>query len=120
MIEGLAGVVDKSNQFKSVEISPRWLAAGKDRAMVNISYGPTHKMIGYNYSHDSKARKMAIDIKGEIENSTVRFLLPSNFTSVKALLNGKPVSSRTEKLNQSSYVVIENLDGRDLKLQVSY
>jgi len=120
MIEGLAGVVDKSNQFKSVEISPRWLAAGKDQATVSISYGPTHKMIGYNYLHNPNNRTIAIDVKGAVENSTVRFLLPANYKSIKAMLNGKAVSSRTEKLNQSSYVVIENLTGRDLKLQVSY
>jgi hypothetical protein len=88
MIEGLAGIVDKSNQFKSVEISPRWLAAGKDRATVNIPYGPTQKSIGYSYLQEAKSKMISIDIKGEIENSTVRVLLPVNYTSGKPLLMG--------------------------------
>ena len=120
MIEGLAGIVDKSSQFKSVEISPRWLAAGKDKATVSVPYGPTQKTIGYSYLHDDKERMISIDVKGDVENSTVRFLLPVNYKSGKATINGKPGSSKVEKLNQSYYVVLENLKGSDLKLQVNY
>ena len=51
LIEGLAGVVDKSMQFHQVEISPHWLAAGKNNAEVNVSYGPTLAGISYVYFH---------------------------------------------------------------------
>jgi hypothetical protein len=120
LIEGLAGVVDKSTQFREVEISPRWLAAGKNNAEVAINYGPSMAGITYNYFHDEKAKKIQLSIKGDIENSQARILMPAGISKWTATINKKPSASTVEKINESFYVIIKNLKGKLINLEVSY
>ena len=77
LIEGLAGVVDKSTQFQTVEISPRWLAAGKDTANVSVAYGPTGAYINYQYLHVPDKKKFVLNVTGNVQQATIRILLPA-------------------------------------------
>ena len=120
LIEGLAGVVDKSIQFREVEISPRWLAAGKNTAQVTVSYGPTAAVISYTFAHDAKTKKIRLNLRGNFENSTVRIFLPAGYTNGKALINKRRYSSAIEKMNESHYVVIKGLGGNNVDVEVSY
>ena len=120
LIEGLAGVVDKGTQFHEVEISPRWLAAGKNSAQVNIGYGPGSAGISYTYVHDENAKKIQLNIKGDFKNSKARILMPAGISKWKAVLNKKPCSSTVEKINESYYVIIKGLEGNNIDLEVSY
>jgi hypothetical protein len=120
LIEGLAGVVDKSTKFREVEISPRWLAAGKNNAEVTVKYGPSTAVISYIYFHDEKSRKIQLNIKGDFEKSRARILMPAGISKWKAVLNNKPHPSAVEKINESYYVVIADLKGKEINLEVSY
>jgi hypothetical protein len=120
LIEGLAGVVDKSTQFREVEISPRWLAAGRDSAEVVIAYGPTDALISYTYLHDPKNKMITLNVNGYIEKSTVRILLPPQRKGTSSSVNGKVILSSVEKVNQSDYIVIQNLTGKNNVIQVGY
>lgn len=120
LIEGLAGVVDKSTQFHEVEISPRWLAAGRDSAEVVIAYGPTDALISYTYLHDPKNKMITLNVNGYIEKSTVRILLPPQRKRTSSAVNGKVIFSTVEKVNQSNYIVIQNLTGKNNVILVGY
>jgi len=120
LIEGLAGIVDKSTQFREVEISPRWLAAGKDYARVTINYGPTSAGVSYTYAHDAKTKRIQLNLKGNIEKSMVRILLPAGNTNGIAIVNKKQHSSTMEKINESYYIVIKELKGKKIDLVVNY
>jgi hypothetical protein len=120
MIEGLAGVVDKSNLFKEVEVSPRWLAAGKDQAEVNIAYKPTGKKVSYKYVHDVPAKKIKLTMSGDMKKSTIRILLPPKYREGKAFINGKSHASKVEKINASYYLVMNNVKGSAVDAEVRY
>jgi hypothetical protein len=112
MIEGLAGVVDKSTQFRKVEISPRWMAARIDKADVNVAYGPTDGSINYNYLHEPIKKMITLQVNGNIEDGTVRILLPAQSKMKKVLLNGKQVAASIEMVRESKYVFVNNLNGK--------
>jgi hypothetical protein len=120
LIEGLAGVVDKSTQFYNVEISPRWMAAKKDSAEVTISYGPTGRSVFYSYLHNPVKKTILLKVNGEIIDGVARILLPPNSKTGKALLNKKPVISTIDVLNESRYVVIKNWKGTNTFIEVLY
>ncbi len=120
LIEGLAGVVDKGIQFRSVEISPRWLAANKDNAEVTVAYGPTSAAVNYKYAHNVPQKEITLHALGNFEICTARILLPANASKAKAIVNGKEYASQTEKLNESVYVVIKNFKGSNMDLKVKY
>jgi len=120
LIEGLAGVVDMSTQFRKVEITPRWLAANKNAADVTVAYGPTDAAVSYSYLHDPKTRSITLDIKGNIDDGTARILLPAKTKMKKVLVNGKEAASTTNVVNESQYVGVKNWKGSTTKISVSY
>ena len=120
LIEGLAGIVDKSTQFRSVEISPRWITVGKDNAEVTVAYGPTSKSIGYKYSHDKKRKEIELVVNGNPDTCTVRILLPENIKIAKATLNGGQAISKIEQLNKSFYAVIKDITKKNIDVIVTY
>lgn len=120
LIEGLAGVVDKGTQFRQVEISPRWLAAGKNNANVNIHYGPSLSGIRYTYSHDANNKRIRLQVTGDFENSTIRVLLPAGIIKLDIKVNKKQHSFTLEKINESNYAVIKNLEGKNIDLELGY
>lgn len=120
MIEGLAGVVDLGAQFEVLEFSPRWLAADKKESTVTIAYGPTGKAVTYLWSHNSSQKMISIIIDGPMRKSIVRTLLPQGAAPVSALLNGKPVPFKVEKILQSTYVVVDEVPGPHIEVSVGY
>ena len=119
LVEGLAGIIDKSSGFHEVEISPRWLAAGKTTADVTIAYGPSGNAVSYKYVFDEAKRKITLNTGGSFHNSNVRILLPAKFGKVDAAVNKSRHQLRIEKVNQSSYVVISGIEGKD-NVEISY
>ena len=120
LIEGLAGVMDNSTQFRKVEISPRWLAAGKDKASINIAYGPTGATIAYTYSHDPANKKITLKVNGDVAEGTARILLPKQGDRATAFVNGKEVASTIDTVHESKYVVVKNWKGTTTMIEVSY
>jgi hypothetical protein len=120
LIEGLAGVVDKGVQFDDVEISPRWLAAGKDKASVDVVYGPTKKFLHYEYIHDSGNQSVDLNIRG-VYQTTVRILLPAKTQVVGVSVNGRSYNTfHHEKINESNYIKLSGLMGSTVHIRVKY
>jgi hypothetical protein len=120
LIEGLAGIVDRGTQFREVELSPRWLAANKDRADIKVTYGPTDNSIAYSYSHDPKSKKIELKVDGHIDDGTARILLPAGTSSKRVLLNGRNVLSTVDAVGQSQYVVVKSWKGTKTNISVLY
>jgi hypothetical protein len=109
MVEGLAGVVDKSIQFKEVEISPRWYFAGIEKTSVNIGYRNDGNQVGYTYLFNPKNNRAEIVTTGKFESFTLRFPMPEKAKTASASINGKRVNVAIEQVNQSRYAVLKGL-----------
>ena len=107
LVEGLAGVVDKSILFREVEISPRWYFAGVQKTSVNVGYGGDGNQVGYTYAYDPKTSKVEINLTGKFERFTLRVPFPEKAKGATALLNGKEVALTADQVNQSRYAVVQ-------------
>jgi hypothetical protein len=120
LIEGLAGVVDQGTQFKKVEISPRWLAARKNKANVSVVYGPTQAKVSYEFEHFPTDKRIQLRIDGEMSEAVVRLLLPADVKSAKAYSDGELVKSTIEVVNKSKYITMKSSKPAGLKLEIIY
>lgn len=120
MVEGLAGVVDKSRLFAEVELSPRWLAAGKNQVAVTIAYGPTGKAVGYTYEHQPARKTLRLNVQGDPQRYTLRQLLPEGTRPRSVKVDGRKTDVTLETVNRSQYVVVAGLAGGAHLLEVVY
>lgn len=120
LVEGLAGVVDKGQLFKSVEISPRWVAAGKENVQVTIAYGPSQKAVSYHFQHSPGKKTMSLSISGDAENYSIRMMLPKNNNRATVKLDKKGVVAKIEEVGSSRYAVIENVPKGSHTINLSY
>jgi len=120
LIEGLAGVVEKDNRFGKVELSPRWLSAGKDSASVNIAYAISGASLQYWYNHQPSDKRISLKVNGNIQDGTARIMLPGNTDPVKVLVNGNKASMATDVVNSSKYIVIKGWSGQQTDITVYY
>jgi hypothetical protein len=104
LIEGLAGVKDSGQLFRSVIISPRWLSADQNQADVNVTYGPSSKSVKYDYRYESAASRITMSISGSPDNYQFRILLPKGKKSARATVDNRQVRSAIEQVNNSNYV----------------
>ena len=107
LIEGLAGVVDKSILFQEVEISPRWYFAGVEKTTVNVGYGSDGNQVTYEYSCKPKSNQVDIRTSGKFERFTLRVPFPEKTGKATAKINGRNVSVTTDQVNQSRYATIK-------------
>jgi len=120
MIEGLAGVVDKGNQFSEVELSPRWMFADKADAKVSVHYGPTKVQLIYTFHHDVGTKEMTLNAEGPMKKTNIRLPIPANSSPTKVVVNGKGSKFSLEKVRNTSYVVVDGITGDSLNVKLSY
>jgi len=107
LIEGLAGVVDKSILFQEVEISPRWYFAGVEKTSVTVGYGGEGNQVSYEYTYQPKSNRVEIKTSGKFERFTLRIPFPEKAKGVTASINGKNVPITVDQINQSRYAVVK-------------
>jgi len=73
-MEGLVGVEDQLKGFEKVRLSPRWSAAGINKAQVCLSYGASNASISYDY--DFKEDRILLEVKAEKADLDFHILLP--------------------------------------------
>jgi hypothetical protein len=106
LVEGLAGVVDKTSLFNEVEISPRWYFAGVDKTDVKVGYGNEGNQVIYEYEFNPKKNQVSVTTSGKFELFTLRIPFPENTKSATSTINGKKVQVTTDNVNQSRYAVV--------------
>jgi len=119
LVEGLAGVVDKSILFKEVEISPRWYFAGVENATINIGYGGDGNQVHYEYSYKPKTKMVEIKTSGKFDRITLRVPMPEESNNATATGNGKKVQVTIEHINQSRYAVVSG-SGSKNTIQINF
>lgn len=107
LIEGLAGVVDRDKLFRSVELSPRWVAAGKDDVLISVAYPSSGKSVQYHFRHEADKKRIHLTVSGDPETFTIRVLLPHNSRPGSFSVDGRTVKAVTEKVEESVYAVAE-------------
>lgn len=120
MVEGLAGVTDRSKLFEAVEIAPRWMAAGKDEASITIAYGPSGKKVSYDYAHNVRNKSITVKTSGDPSVYNFRILLPAGSSKASATVNGKTVNLRLEKIRNSVYAIADNINVSQPTIVVKY
>jgi hypothetical protein len=120
MIEGLAGVYEKDRLFKKVELSPRWMAAGKDSASVHVEYAASGVALSYKYIHDPVAKKITLQVEGDIDEGRSRILLPASVKVNRVTVNGKKIKYSVDVVNKSNYVVSDKWKGKQAEIIVYY
>lgn len=113
LIEGLAGVVDKSILFQEVEISPRWYFAGVEKTSVNIGYGSDGNQVGYVYEINPKNNQVKITTEGKFDRFTLRVPIPEKWKSASASVNGRNVTVSVDQVNQSRYAVLNGTGSKN-------
>ena len=100
--EGLAGVVDRHKLFQKVELSPRWLAAGRNDATARLIYGASGAFFDYSFRHKESEGLIELTIHG---NSAVHLhlLLPSGTKAKSIAVGGKKVDFTNTRVEESSY-----------------
>lgn len=107
LVEGLCGVKDSGVAFDHVLLSPRWQAAGEKEASVTIRYPASDGYVTYRYQHSGDMMK--IDFTGSMEKTGIRLLLPPDAVPSLVKVNGRPVAFRTGSIEQSRYLVVEEI-----------
>jgi len=121
-IEGLAGVVDQKSLFQEVKLSPRWSAAGIEKAEVQVGYGSSNAGIEYDYSCEANSCQLVVaghaTLRGGMIN--LHLLLPKDKSAKKVLLDEEVISFKPSMVEQSQYVDLEfRLDGK-MKVEVQF
>jgi hypothetical protein len=120
LIEGLAGVVDLGQLFNSVELSPRWLAAGKNDVEITIEYPASEKQVHYHYLQNADNNQLQLTVSGDPQYYRVRMLLPEGRKASKTTVDNKSVSFQTEKIESSVYVVVDKIPAGEHVIMVQY
>ena len=113
LIEGLAGVVDKSVMFGEVEISPRWLFADVDKVSVDVGYNDDGNQVKYQYSYNKNSKQVQLIAEGKFNKLTTRVPFPSSVNSATATVNGQKAAVVIDKVNDSRYAVVKGRAGKN-------
>ena len=108
MTAGLAGVRDEEKLFRKVTISPRFAAAGETHAYVRLVYPAS----GASCEYDWKQSDNQIDVKlvSRHAECRLRLYIPSGYAPVSMTVNDIPAKFRVEKVDQSTYAVLDLID----------
>jgi hypothetical protein len=104
IIEGLAGIEDSSKLYRTVSLSPRWIALGIEQAEAVATYPAGDAGFRYTFRHDGDKKEIAVSWDGAPDGLEVHLLLPHATQADQVLLRGEPVSFRNSRIESSSYV----------------
>ena len=101
MIEGLAGVVDTGRGYDRLSLSPRWAAAGVDRAEVEVGYAASARGVRYQY----RVRGQAVRFEVEADEAvvTAHVLLPAGVVVREVRRDGRPIPFEPARVESSVY-----------------
>ncbi|MBI5084504.1 MAG: hypothetical protein HZB13_07900 [Acidobacteria bacterium] len=102
LMEGLAGIRDASRGFESVEISPRWPAAGLTEARATARYAAGSGYFSYFWR--AEPRSLHIEYSGSGSQLLFRVLLPKGFNPRAVMVDGTDLQFNREDVGEGVYV----------------
>ena len=127
LIEGAAGVEEAGLTYNAATLSPRWLAAPRDRvtqAYAVARYAASNGYAAYTWRYEPAAKpgneaRLTLEATSSGDTLRLRVLLPPTAKEVRAvLLNGQPVAPQIETLGTSRYVTV-SANGPVVTVQVT-
>jgi hypothetical protein len=116
-LEGLAGVEDRLKLFKRIRISPRWLAAGIDRAEVQVGYRNSDDVISYTFQH--KGGHVSLDVLFPLSEVVFHILIPRSSEADFVSIDGKDVEYTNAQVEESCYVDFKANIEKDAAIKIS-
>jgi hypothetical protein len=101
LLEGLAGIVDRGRALDAIRLSPRWAAAGVDRADVSLGYAASSASVSYRYRREQGRITLDIDAAGAQVNWHV--LLPPGHGAARARSDGRDTPVENVRVETSPY-----------------
>jgi hypothetical protein len=121
LVEGLAGVVDGDTAYRKINFSPRWLAAGVNKAEAIIHYPASNGYVAYRYSHDAGNSSVNIELTGSGEACACHVLLPEGVNNVKQVTaDEEPVVFVLNFVEGSRYVDFDLPLNKVRRIKVEY
>ncbi len=109
LVEGLAGVKNEGTCFDKVKVSPRWSAAGTNKADVSIKYPARGGYVSYHY--EMQENKLLMNITGNFNECTLECLLEDDQVPEQVKVNDKEVPVKLRSIEDSRYILIPVKDG---------
>ena len=101
-LEGLVGVEDRLKLYQKARISPRWLAAGINRAEVQLGYKNSDIFVGYLFEY--KGDNIVLEVHAPQSDMAFHVLLPERSTAKAVRVNEKNVDYKNSQIERSGYV----------------
>ncbi len=105
LMEGLAGIVDEGKAYERVRLSPRWAAAGVERATACAKYPASGGYVRYTYCLDREAGLLSLEMAGNGEETELELLLPDGVGVEMLTVDGGDVGEpQTFEIEGSRYL----------------
>lgn len=114
LIEGAAGVEDRSSTFRQINLSPRWgTLADMRSARVVVRYAASDGYVAYIWHYEPQHKRLCVRLTGSWKDAEVRLLLPADGRNVQKrtlFVNGYEVPFEKKKFGSGQYIVFD-VDG---------
>jgi hypothetical protein len=109
LLEGAAGIEDRSALYEEVRLSPRWAAAPEmSRVRVAARYATSAGYVAYTW--ERAERRLTLDATGSWQRAQIRLLLPAEGVGKQETIsvrhNGATVPTQIDKVGGRRYVVV--------------
>jgi hypothetical protein len=105
LVEGLAGVRDRSSLLRHVLLEPRWEAAGVHSAQSVDCCAASCGYLAYRYALDPERWSMVLLVTGSGQEVQLRALLPEGWRGARMSTEGRELDVHTETEERSRYAV---------------
>jgi hypothetical protein len=105
LVEGLAGVEDRSSLYRRARLSPRWLAGGVQRASVRVGYACSGASVGYVFAREGD--RIRLEVTAESSDIAFHVLLPEGAEAATVSVGGREIAFENVLVEESPYVDFE-------------
>ncbi len=111
LLEGLAGVKDKGVAMDTVEIAPRWVAAGEAEVEAVVHLPASDAYAAYHFKHNKPEARLELTATGNALQRRYRVLLPEGYERAEVSKDGKAYPYQTERMEAARYAVFDSAGG---------
>jgi hypothetical protein len=115
LVEGAAGVEDRSSLYRDLRLSPRWAAHPEAESVrVVTHYAASGAYVAYTWQRS--ATGLRLDVTGTWERAQLRLLLPDEVDddALTVRLNGETVAAGRDEVAGNTYVQVAAEGGNAL------
>jgi hypothetical protein len=116
LIEGLAGIKDDGQAYNKVKLSPRWEAAGEEKAAVTVKYPSSDGYVKYLYSKSPDAYN--IKFTCSMRKSEINLLLPDDGDVKSVSVNNVIVNYEVYRIEGSKYLQLNLQNSKIFEVEV--